>query len=66
MFLPCSPYQSGAIQGTLSDFPRDKVQPRSVSLSDLRKSLKSCPKTVHEEELKQFEDFTKQLGHSGI
>ena len=49
----------------MKDFPPDQIKPRDVNLEDLVTSLKTCQKTVNQEELTKFEEFTNQLGLTG-
>ncbi|XP_071825000.1 uncharacterized protein [Apostichopus japonicus] len=64
-YTPCLSQESGGIEGVLSDFPQEKVKPRNVTVRDLLRSLESCQKTVSQDELDQFQEFTRQMGQSG-
>ena len=42
-----------------------KVQPRNIAVKDFCKSIQVNRKTVSDEELSKFDDFTLNLGQNG-
>ena len=62
---PCRESEPGAIGLRIQSIPKEKVQPRVVSCSDIMKSLKSNHRTISFEDLARYEEFTKSFGQVG-
>ncbi|CAI9719109.1 protein-sorting-associated 4 [Octopus vulgaris] len=64
-YLPCESYHPQAIRTDLKDLPAASVIPHQVTLEDFIKSTQTHTKTVSENDLKQFKDFTQRFGELG-
>ncbi|XP_065674911.1 uncharacterized protein LOC100197788 [Hydra vulgaris] len=62
---PAEENELGAVNLHLKNLPKEKVQPRSVTYQDIRKSLKLNQRTISCEELQRYEVFTKSFGQMG-
>ena len=56
----------GAIRMSLWDVPPEKLKVPDVTVSDFEKALEHSHSSVSPEELRRFEDWTKQFGQEGI
>eukprot|EP00106_Octopus_bimaculoides_P020225 XP_014787667.1 PREDICTED: protein SUPPRESSOR OF K(+) TRANSPORT GROWTH DEFECT 1-like isoform X2 [Octopus bimaculoides] len=64
-YLPCESFHPQAIRTELKDLPAASVIPHQVTLEDFIKSMQTHSKTVSENDLKQFKDFTQRFGELG-
>jgi len=55
----------GAVRMQLWDVPPEKLKAPDVQFSDFEKVLKHAFSTVSEDELKEYDDWTKQFGQEG-
>jgi len=62
---PCSENETNCIYSSLKDLPSEKIQPRPVTLEDFLNVLTRNTRTVTEEDLERFEQFTANLGQKG-
>jgi len=65
LYEPCSPGDSDAEEMQLMAVPSDKLHTPDVSVKHFEAVLKKCKATVGKEDLKKFEDWTKQYGQEG-
>lgn len=56
----------GAIRMSLWDVPPEKLKVPDITISDFEKALEHSHSSVSPEELRRFEDWTKQFGQEGI
>ena len=64
-WFPCAVDTPGANKGTIDDFPDDQVQCKDVSQDHFLLALSKTKSTVSKQELKVYEDWTKEFGESG-
>lgn len=50
----------------LWDVPPEKLKVPDICISDFEKALEHSHSSVSPEELKRFEDWTKQFGQEGV
>lgn len=65
LLTPCSPGEPGAIEMSWEKVPAEKLLEPVVTASDMLKALASSKPSVRKEDLKKFEDFTKDFGSEG-
>ena len=65
MMWPCNPDQPGAIKMTWRDVEPDKLQPPIVNVRDFLVSLQNIHPSVSPNDLKKYDDFTREFGQSG-
>eukprot|EP00698_Gefionella_okellyi_P003867 TRINITY_DN13586_c0_g1_i1.p1 TRINITY_DN13586_c0_g1~~TRINITY_DN13586_c0_g1_i1.p1 ORF type:complete len:443 (-),score=83.64 TRINITY_DN13586_c0_g1_i1:68-1396(-) len=58
----CSPGADGATVNTLMDIEGSKVITPRVSMSDFKKSLKTCRPSVNKDDLERYEKWTQEFG----
>ena len=59
LLTPCGPRDHGAQEMSWMSVPRDKLLEPRVTIRDFLKSLQNTQPTVHADDLKKFEDFTR-------
>ncbi|XP_022341531.2 uncharacterized protein LOC111135601 [Crassostrea virginica] len=64
-YVPCKEGEEADIKASIVEIPAQKVRPREVTLSDFLSALKTHRKTVTQEEIQKFENFTKSMGEQG-
>ncbi|XP_061190417.1 uncharacterized protein LOC133198325 [Saccostrea echinata] len=64
-FVPCKDGEEPDVKATIVDIPAHKVRPREVTLNDFMAALKTHRKTVTQDEIQKFENFTKSMGEQG-
>lgn len=65
LLTPCSPGEPGAIEMSWDKVPTNKLIEPVVTASDMLKALASSKPSVRREDLKKFEEFTKDFGSEG-
>ena len=65
LLTPCGPRDSGAQEMSWMDVPGDKLLEPRVSVSDFMRSLENTRPTVNSDDLKKFEEFTRDFGQEG-
>jgi len=60
---PCLETEKDCIKASLSDLPPEKIQPRAMNLKDFLNVLSRNTRTVTEEDIKRYEQFTINLGY---
>ncbi len=65
LLLPCGPREPGAQEMSWMTVPSDKLLEPRVTIGDFMKSLDNTRPTVNGDDLKRFEDFTKDFGQEG-
>ncbi|XP_062588737.1 uncharacterized protein LOC134250400 isoform X2 [Saccostrea cucullata] len=64
-FVPCKDGEEADVKATIVEIPAHKVRPREVTLNDFLSALKTHRKTVTQDEIQKFENFTKSMGEQG-
>lgn len=64
-FVPCKEDEDADLKASIVEIPADKVRPREVTLNDFLSALKTHRKTVTQEEIQKFENFTRSMGEQG-
>jgi vacuolar protein-sorting-associated protein 4 len=65
VYIACDPSQEGAIRKSLSDFTRDEhIAVPHVTMDDLEISLMHSKPSVGEQDLENYDKFTKDFGQS--
>ncbi|KAK2559569.1 Vacuolar protein sorting-associated protein 4B [Acropora cervicornis] len=65
LLTPCSPGEPGAMELTWMQVPGEKLLEPLVNMTDMLRSLATSKPTVNSEDLKKFEDFTRDFGQEG-
>jgi len=65
LYEPCSPGDPDAEEMQLMDVPSDKLHTPDVSVKHFEAVLKKGKATVGKDDLKKFEEWTKQYGQEG-
>jgi vacuolar protein-sorting-associated protein 4 len=65
LWEPCSPSDADAQPMKLMDVPGELLRPVDVTVRHFKKALKTSKCSVSPEDLKAFEDWTKQFGQEG-
>lgn len=65
LLTPCSPGDPDAIEMTLDQVDGDKLLPPVISKYDFIKALKTSKPSVGQDDLAQYEKFTKEFGQDG-
>ena len=65
LLTPCGPREHGSREMSWMDVPGDKLLEPQVQLSDFLRSLENTRPTVNADDLKRFEDFTRDFGQEG-
>lgn len=65
LLTPCSPGDLGAIEMAHQQVPREKLLVPLVTPSDMLKALAKSKPNCKKEDLKRFEEFTRELGEDG-
>ena len=65
LLTPCGPRDPGAREMSWMDVPGDKLMEPRVQVSDFLRSLENTRPTVNADDLKRFEDFTRDFGQEG-
>lgn len=65
LLTPCGPRDRGAQEMSWMDVPGDKLLEPQVTHGDFIRSLQNTRPTVNTEDLKRFEDFTRDFGQEG-
>lgn len=65
LLTPCGPRDPGAREMSWMDVPGDKLSEPRVQVSDFLRSLENTRPTVNADDLKRFEDFTRDFGQEG-
>ena len=63
--MPASEGEAGSIGLRLESIPKEKVQPRAIMFDDLMKALNANHRTVSQQELDRYNEFTESYGHVG-
>ncbi|XP_048746161.2 uncharacterized protein LOC125658785, partial [Ostrea edulis] len=64
-FVPCKEGEEADVKASIVDLPPQKVCPREVTVDDFLSALKTHRKTVTQEEIQKFKNFTKSMGEQG-
>ena len=65
LLTPCGPREPGAQEMSWMSVPGDKLLEPKVTVGDFIKSLQNTRPTVNADDLKRFEDFTRDFGQEG-
>lgn len=65
LLTPCGPREAGVMEMSWMQVPGDKLLEPPVTISDFLRSLQNTRPTVNADDLKQFEDFTRDFGQEG-
>lgn len=65
LLTPCSPGEPGAMELTWMQVPGEKLLEPLVNMTDMLRSLATSKPTVNSDDLKKFEDFTRDFGQEG-
>ena len=65
LLTPCGPREPGTHEMSWMDVPGDKLLEPSVQVSDFLRSLENTRPTVNADDLKRFEEFTRDFGQEG-
>ena len=65
LLTPCGPRDRGAQEMSWMSVPGDKLLEPRVTIGDFLKSLQNTRPTVNADDLKKFEDFTRDFGQEG-
>ena len=65
LLTPCGPRDHGATEMSWMSVPGDKLLEPRVTVGDFVKSLQNTRPTVNADDLKRFEDFTRDFGQEG-
>lgn len=65
VWTPCSPADAGATEMTLYDIPAGQLLPIPVAPRHFENALGNAKPSVGPDDLKRFEDWTKQFGQEG-
>jgi len=65
LLTPCSPGDPGAFEMSWEQVPTDKLLEPVVTASDMLKALANSKPSVKKDDLKKFEEFTRDFGSEG-
>ena len=65
LWTPCGPREPGAREMSWQTIQGDKLMEPQLTISDFLKALQNNRPTVNAEDLKKFEDFTRDFGQEG-
>ena len=65
LLTPCGPREQGATEMSWMDVASDKLLEPRVQVSDFLRSLENTRPTVNADDLKKFEEFTRDFGQEG-
>ena len=65
LWTPCGPRDTGSMEKNWMDIPGDKLKEPQLTVADFLKALQNNRPTVNAEDLKKFEDFTRDFGQEG-
>ncbi len=65
LFTPCKAGDGGAVKMTFIDVPRGKLKAPAVQREDVITVLRDIKASVSQEEIKKYDEWTKQFGSEG-
>jgi vacuolar protein-sorting-associated protein 4 len=65
LFTPCKEGDIGAVKMTFIDVPRGKLKAPIVQREDVFAVLRDVKASVSQEEIKKYDEWTKQFGSEG-
>lgn len=65
LLTPCGPREAGAMEMSWMSIPGDKLKEPCLTIADFLKALNTNRPTVNSDDLKNFEDFTRDFGQEG-